>query len=49
VIAPVCVGQFVHERLRDSEFVLMKATGHCRNQSAPHETIDAIEYFLRLP
>jgi sigma-B regulation protein RsbQ len=46
VIAPACVGHYVHSRLPDSELVLMKATGHCPNLSAPEETIAAIEAFL---
>jgi sigma-B regulation protein RsbQ len=46
VIAPQCVGEFVHRSLPDSEFVLMKATGHCPNLSAPEETIAAIRAFV---
>ena len=46
VIAPRCVGEFVHRSLPGSEFVLMKATGHCPNLSAPEETIAAIRAFV---
>ena len=46
VIAPAHVGQYVHEQLRDSELVLMKATGHCPNLSAPDETVAAIRAFV---
>jgi len=46
VIAPVCVGEYVHRRLADSRLVVMKATGHCPNLSAPAETIAAIRDFL---
>ena len=46
VIAPECVGQYVHRSLPDSELVLMKATGHCPNLSAPEETIEAIQAFV---
>ena len=46
VIAPQCVGEFVHARLPGSELVLMKATGHCPNLSAPDETIGAIRAFV---
>lgn len=46
VIAPIAVGRFVHERLPDSEYVQMAATGHCPNLSAPEETIAAIRAFL---
>jgi sigma-B regulation protein RsbQ len=46
IIAPEAVGRFVHEQLPDSELVLMRATGHCPNLSAPDETIAAIKAFL---
>jgi sigma-B regulation protein RsbQ len=45
-IAPEFVGRYVHRRLPASELVLMKATGHCPNLSAPEETIAAIRSFL---
>ena len=46
VIAPLPVGEYVHDRLPDSQFVLLDAVGHCPNLSAPDETIAAIERFL---
>jgi sigma-B regulation protein RsbQ len=46
VIAPQCVGEYVHRNLPNSEFVLLNATGHCPNLSAPEETIAAIRAFL---
>jgi sigma-B regulation protein RsbQ len=46
-IAPLSVGQFVHRQMPNSEMVVMKATGHCPNLSAPEETIAAIEAFLK--
>jgi sigma-B regulation protein RsbQ len=46
VIAPRCVGEFVHRSLPGSVFVLMEATGHCPNLSAPEETIAAIRAFV---
>jgi sigma-B regulation protein RsbQ len=46
VIAPAEVGTYVHEQLPDSELVLLDATGHCPNLSAPQETIAAIRAFL---
>ncbi len=45
-IAPEEVGRYVHEKLANSELVIMKATGHCPNLSAPEETIAAIKAFL---
>ncbi|MEO6092030.1 MAG: alpha/beta hydrolase [Novosphingobium sp.] len=46
VIAPICVGEYVHAALPGSELVIMEATGHCPNLSAPDETIAAIKAFL---
>jgi sigma-B regulation protein RsbQ len=46
VIAPQAVGAYVHGQLADSELVLLQATGHCPNLSAPEETTDAIRAFL---
>jgi sigma-B regulation protein RsbQ len=46
VIAPTCVGEYVHAAIPGSELVLMDATGHCPNLSAPEETIAAIKAFL---
>ncbi len=45
-IAPRSVGEYVHRQIPDSELVLLKATGHCPNLSAPEETIAAIQGFL---
>jgi sigma-B regulation protein RsbQ len=47
VIAPVSVGQYVHQHLSGSTFVQMRATGHCPNLSAPDETIAAMRAWLR--
>jgi sigma-B regulation protein RsbQ len=46
VIAPQEVGEYVHHRIPGSKLVLMEATGHCPNLSAPEETIAAIKSFL---
>lgn len=46
-IAPVPVGRFVADQVPDSSFVLLDATGHCPNLSAPDATSDAIAAFLR--
>jgi sigma-B regulation protein RsbQ len=45
-IAPQPVGEYVHRRLAGSRLVLMEATGHCPNLSAPAETIAAIRAFI---
>jgi sigma-B regulation protein RsbQ len=47
VIAPQAVGEYVHRRLRNSELVLLKATGHCPNLSHPEETVAAMRAFLQ--
>jgi sigma-B regulation protein RsbQ len=46
VIAPRAVGEFVHARLPSSKLVILDATGHCPNLSAPGEVVAAIEAFL---
>jgi sigma-B regulation protein RsbQ len=46
VIAPRSVGEYVADRIPRSTLVLMRATGHCPNLSAPEETVDAIRSYL---
>jgi sigma-B regulation protein RsbQ len=46
-IAPVSVGEFVRDRMPNASMVLLNATGHCPNLSAPEETAAAIEQFVR--
>ncbi len=46
VIAPECVGRYVHEHVAGSVFHQLAATGHCPNLSAPDETTAAIRSFL---
>jgi sigma-B regulation protein RsbQ len=46
IIAPLEIGQWLHDNIRDSELVVMKAQGHCPHLSAPAETISAIKSFL---
>lgn len=46
VIAPQCVGEYVRRSLSNSRLVLMSATGHCPNLSAPDETTAAIRAFV---
>jgi sigma-B regulation protein RsbQ len=45
-IAPLCVGEYVHRHLAGSKLVVMKATGHCPNLSAPEETISLLRDYL---
>jgi sigma-B regulation protein RsbQ len=46
VIAPYAVGEYVHHRIPTSQLVVMEATGHCPNLSAPGETIAAMKTFI---
>ncbi len=46
IIASEAVGRFVHEHLPTSTFVMLDASGHCPNLSAPDMTADAIECYL---
>jgi sigma-B regulation protein RsbQ len=46
VIAPEAVGRYVHRNIAGSHLVVMRATGHCPNLSAPEETIAAMKLFL---
>ena len=46
VIAPIGVGEYVHRNLLNSELVILDATGHCPNLSAPDAVIKAIREFV---
>lgn len=46
-IAPMSVGEFTHQNIANSKLVVLEATGHCPNLSAPEETIEAIKNFLQ--
>jgi sigma-B regulation protein RsbQ len=45
-IAPTVVGEYVRDNLADSRLVLLEASGHCPNLSAPEETVAAIKAYL---
>jgi sigma-B regulation protein RsbQ len=46
IIAPPEVGAYVQSQIPGSRLVVMNATGHCPNLSAPEETIAAIRAFV---
>lgn len=46
IIAPTDVGRFVQSKIPDSRFMLLEATGHCPNLSAPAEVAAAIRDFV---
>jgi sigma-B regulation protein RsbQ len=45
-IAPIAVGEYVRDAIPGSQFVILDATGHCPNLSAPAATITAIKAFV---
>jgi sigma-B regulation protein RsbQ len=45
-IAPPSVGEYVHREISGSTLVLLDATGHCPNLSAPDQTVAAIRAFV---
>jgi sigma-B regulation protein RsbQ len=46
VIAPLAVGEYMHRQMPNSKLVILKATGHCPNLSAPEEVISAMRGFV---
>jgi sigma-B regulation protein RsbQ len=46
VIAPLAVGEYTNEQIPNSKIVVLKATGHCPNLSAPEEVISAMRGFV---
>jgi sigma-B regulation protein RsbQ len=46
VIAPTAVGDYVQKQIPNSKLVVLKATGHCPNLSAPDEVISAMRDFV---
>ncbi|RZK24108.1 MAG: alpha/beta hydrolase [Hymenobacter sp.] len=48
VIAPLAVGNYLHENLADSQLVVIDTPGHSAHLTAPDETLFAMEKFLNL-
>lgn len=46
IIAPLDVGQYVHRQIAGSELIVLSASGHCPNLSAPAEVISAIRAYV---
>jgi sigma-B regulation protein RsbQ len=46
VIAPMDVGEYMRTQMPNSRLVVLKATGHCPNLSAPDEVISAMRGFV---
>ena len=47
VIAPLSVGNYMHQHLPQSKLVIMDATGHCPQLSAPKELIACMRTYLK--
>ena len=46
VIAPLTVGEYMHRHMPNSKLVVMEATGHCPQLSAPQEFISCMRNFI---
>ena len=46
IIASLEVGEFVHHQIPGSKMVVLDATGHCPNLSAPKEVVSAMLAFV---
>ena len=46
VIAPLAVGEYVHEHISQSELHILSATGHCPNLSDPAQVLAELRAFL---
>jgi sigma-B regulation protein RsbQ len=46
IIAPLEVGRYVHDQIPGSQLVVLTATGHCPNLSAPAEVTAAIRAYV---
>jgi sigma-B regulation protein RsbQ len=46
IIASTEVGAFVHRQIPGSQMVVLDATGHCPNLSAPREVVSAMQAFV---
>jgi sigma-B regulation protein RsbQ len=49
IIAPLEVGDYLHQNLSNSTLKVMKAHGHCPHMSEPEETIKVIKEYLSVP
>ena len=46
IIASQEVGDYVNRNIPKSRMIVLKATGHCPNLSAPDEVVDAMRTFV---
>ena len=47
IIASEVVGEYVRESIDGSELVVLDASGHCPNLSAPEQVIEAMRLFVQ--
>jgi sigma-B regulation protein RsbQ len=47
VIAPVTVGEYVHQNIRASKYVLLNSAGHCPHLTSPEQVIAVIQSYLK--
>ncbi len=47
VIAPVSVGEYLHQNLKNSTLRMLDASGHCPHLSHPQDTIEIIKEYLQ--
>ena len=48
-LAPLAVGDYLHQHLRGSTLAVLDVTGHCAHMSHPHLVVDAMHRYLSLP
>jgi sigma-B regulation protein RsbQ len=46
-LAPVSVGEFVHQQMPNSTLTVLNVSGHCPHMSHPKETVQAIKAYLQ--
>jgi len=47
MIAPLCVGKYIHEHTPNNTLRVLEAHGHCPHMSHPIQTVEAIKAFLQ--
>jgi sigma-B regulation protein RsbQ len=46
IIAPICVGQYMHRQMANSRLTILDANGHCPHLSDPDATVKAMKTYL---
>lgn len=47
IIAPIQVGEYVHQQIPNSSLVVLKSPGHCPHLTDPDQVIESLKIFLR--